>query len=102
MIHVLQTNPRLAKDKERLGQPGGRFDFDNMDMKQKMKEHEKAEEVKKYLEPRVNKNVSTSYETTKQTYNVIITRRDVVTRDKERIEEVCSPVCTVLMMYYGQ
>ena len=96
MIHVLQTNPRLAKDKERLGQPGGRFDFDNMDMKQK------AEEVKKYLEPRVNKNVSTSYETTKQTYNVIITRRDVVTRDKERIEEVCSPVCTVLMMYYGQ
>lgn len=84
----MQNHPRLTKDKDKFGEPGGRYDFDNLDMKQKNAEHQKAHEVKKHLEPRVNKSVPTMYETMKNTLNDITSRREVVKNDKERIEEV--------------
>eukprot|EP00892_Ulva_mutabilis_P006290 jgi/Ulvmu1/4032/UM019_0009.1 len=83
-----KTHPRLVKDKGKFGEPGGRYDFDNLDMKLKNAEHQEAQEVKKHLEPRVNKSVPTMYETMKATYSDIESRRQVVEKDKQSIEEV--------------
>lgn len=65
-------------------------------MKQKNADHQEAQEVKKHLEPRVNKSVPTMYETMKTTFSDITNRRKVVRTDKESIEEVrlcCCSVC---------
>lgn len=78
--------PWISPIQEELGMPGGKFDFDAMDMEAERQKYERIKKQQDYLYKRVNPKIEAICDKINREYNSLIERRKTLNVDKSQLK----------------
>lgn len=86
--HLLKANPWMESEKASFGVAGGEYDFAKKNVEKLRKELDALQGKLELAGKKINRKVLTEYETTEREYADLMSKKDIVEKDKETLNAV--------------